>query len=225
MRITRNPVLDIATLTWVGNDGVEDYAGPVVYLKGGKKTLAAAQQNFFYETVRQQELMFGAQTELFNQIRAATEPILAKGPQQYGFTPEQDALLRGEITDAGARATANVVGATQLREQQRTGGASVLPTGAGAELEERARIVGAQETAGRLSAEKLAGFDAGNKLYAQALGALSGVAQLQDPSRYTSAAAGQGTAATSASAQQGSGIGGIIGSVLGGVGSAIIGKI
>jgi len=227
MRVTINPSLDIATLTWVSDDGTYEYNGPVAELKVSKEAKAnmRAQTAFYQQMTLQQTKMFAAQTDLLNQIKSVTLPILAKGPQQYGFTPEEDAMLRTAITDEGARATANVVGATQLRELQKTGGTQVLPTGASAELEQHARILGAQDTAGRLVAQKLAGFQAGNQLYAQALGALSGVAGFQDPTRYATAAEGAGAGATQAiqlaDSQRSSLLGKILGGAATGVGMAI----
>lgn len=40
-KFTINPQLDIATLTWVGNDGVVEYEGPVVQFKKGREQMGA----------------------------------------------------------------------------------------------------------------------------------------------------------------------------------------
>lgn len=158
----------------------------------------AAQTNFYNALTAQQTEMFGAQQDLLNQIQAVTSPILAAGPQQYGFTPGQEKVLEGAITDQGAKATSDVVNATELAERQKTGGTNLMPAGAQTQIEENARILGAQDTAGRIANLKLEGYNRGNQLYQQALGALGGVVQARNPTAYAGAATGAGSGATNA---------------------------
>jgi hypothetical protein len=157
---------------------------------------AAAASNFYSAMTGQQLQTFGQQQDLLNQIKAVTAPILAAGPQQYGFTPDQEKVLEGAITEQGAKATSDVVNATQLAERQKTGGTNLMPSGASTQIEENARIIGAQDTAGRLANLKLTGYERGNQLYTQALGALGGVANLQSPTAYAGSATNAGDAAT-----------------------------
>src|SRR5579859_2082559 len=98
------------------------------------KANEAAQTSFYKETTAQQKTTFGEQQDLYNRVIAITAPIIAKGPNQYGFTPEVDALLRSNIIDTAERGEANVINATQLAERQKAGGAAVLPSGASAQL-------------------------------------------------------------------------------------------
>src|SRR6267142_2373680 len=156
--------------------------GPSAESKANEKS----QMDFYKTATEQQKITFGQQQDLHKVVMDATVPILQKGPQQYGYTPEVDALLKSE----------NIDSATQLAERQKAGGASVLPTGASAQLEENARILGEQSKARSLSQEKLSGYQAGSQLYGQALNALSGVTGR--PTDYTSAATGAGQGATGA---------------------------
>jgi hypothetical protein len=199
MKITINPVLDLETMRWVSNDGTYEYDGPVLLFGGPSaesKANEAAQTAFYQQTTQQQQQIYGEQQQLYNTVIGATAPIIAKGPQQYGYTPEVDALLRSTITDTANQATANAITGTQLREQQKTGGTDVLGTGGQAQLEAQANVLGEQSKAKQLSAEKLSGYQAGQQLYSEALGALSGVTG--NPTAYTSAATGAGQGATSA---------------------------
>jgi hypothetical protein len=199
MRITVNPVLDMETLTWVANDGVYDYTGPIL-LFGGKSAEAkaneAAQQAFYAATTAQQATTFSEQQDLYNSVKAVTAPIIAAGPNQYGYSPAEDALLRSTIEDTASQATANAITGTQLREKQATGGTDVLGTGGSAQLEATANILGEQSKAKQIAQEKLSGYAAGNLNYENALNALSGVTG--SPTAYTSAASGVGQAATGA---------------------------
>lgn len=161
------------------------------------KANEAAQTAFYKSMTQEQAATFGESQDLFNQIKGITAPILAKGPNQYGFTPEEDALLRGQIEAGGATATANAVNATQLAARQARGGAPA-PTGADAEIEAIARTVGGQGTAKSLAEEKLSGYQAGHQLYSEALNALTGQQQLLSPTSYAGAATGAGESATKA---------------------------
>jgi hypothetical protein len=200
MRITVDPVMDIETLRWVTPPGRSyEYNGPVILFGGPSdesKANEAAQTAFFKATVEQQKETFGQQQELHDTVMKATVPILQKGPQQYGYTPEVDALLKSTIETGADQATANAVNATELSERQRSGGAQVLPSGANIQIEENARILGEQSKAKQLTAEKLSGYTAGSQLYGEALSALSGVTGR--PTDYSTAASGAGSGATSA---------------------------
>lgn len=191
------------------------------------KANETAQTNFYNSVVQQQQETFSQQQALLDSIKAVTEPILALGPNQYGFTPDEDALLRNQITEGGAKALSDSVNATRLSTQQASGGAPILPTGAGEQAEETARVLSAQSTSQALANEKLAGYQQGGQLYSQALSALSGVAQMQSPTSFTSAATGAGDQASSAIKLKDSENSSILSSVLGGVmgaGTALLGN-
>lgn len=191
------------------------------------KANETAQTNFYNATVQQQQETFSSQKELLDQITAITKPFLEAGPQQYGFTPEEDSLLQTQIRDTGAKSLADTVDATRLSTKQSSLGAEILPTGAGQQAEETARILSSQNTATALTNEKLAGYAAGGQLYTNALSALSGVAGMQSPTAYTSAATGAGSDATSAVKLTDSERSSLLSSLLGGVmgaGTAILGN-
>jgi hypothetical protein len=199
MRVTINPQLDIESLTWVENDGVYEYEGPVVWFGGPSaeaKANESAQTAFYQAVTQQQQQTFSEHQDMYNLMVGITSGIIAKGPQQYGYTPEVDALLRSNIESTSDAATASTINATKLAEQQKAGGAAVLPTGASAQLEEDARVLGEQTKATNLSNEKLSGYAAGEQLYQNALNNLSGT--IGSPTSYTTAATGAGSGATSA---------------------------
>jgi hypothetical protein len=224
MRITINPVLDIETLRWVSNDGIYEYDGPVLRFEGESadaKANEAAQTAFYKSVTAQQSQIYGEQQELYNTVIGATAPIIAKGPQQYGYTPAVDALLQTYIKDTGEQAETNTINATELKERQEAGGAAVLPTGANAQIEADVRATGEQSTATNLAQEKLSGYQAGSALYNQALSALSGVTG--NPTQYTSAATGAGTSATGAINLADSERSNLLQTILGGASSAVVG--
>lgn len=187
--------------------------GPSEQAKANEK----AQTEFYNQLTQQQNTAFGEQQDLLNSIKAVSLPILQKGPNAYGFTPEEDALLRGGIESTGAQATTNAVNAQELRERQLGGGAQVLPSGAAATLELQARELGGQNTANQLTQERLAGYQAGQQRYSQALAALSGNASLLNPTSYAGAATGAGESATGAVKLADSERSNLLSSILGGV--------
>jgi hypothetical protein len=200
MKITINPVLDMATLKWVASDGTYEYEGPVDLFEGTSdeaKANEVAQTAFYKQMTQEQQTAFGEDQQLLQQIQGVSLPILAKGPLQYGYSPQVDELLQGYIKSQGAQATASTINATELQQRQATGGAPA-PAGANAEIEAAANELGAQSTASQLSQEKLSGFAAGQQLYGQALNALTGEQSLLNPAQYAGAATGAGSAATGA---------------------------
>jgi hypothetical protein len=218
MKITINPVLDLETLKWVSNDGVYEYNGPLDLFEGTSsdaKANEAAQTAFYQQMTQEQQTAFGEDQGLLNEIQQQTLPILAKGPTQFGYSPQLDSLLQGYIKSTGAAATANSVNATELQQRQATGGAPA-PAGSNAELEAVANTLGNQSTATNLENEKLSGYQAGQQLYTQALGALTGEQSLLNPAQYASAATGAGNAATGSINLADSERNNILNSVLGG---------
>lgn len=223
MKITINPVLDMETLTWVADDGTYEYAGPLVKFEStssNAKANQAAQAEFYKSMTTEQAETFGEDQSLLQQVQAQTLPILQKGPLQYGYSPQLDALLQSSIKSAGSQATANAVNATELSAKQARGGAPA-PAGADAELQDVAETLGGQQTATNLQNEKLSGFQAGNQLYTQALGALTGEQSLLNPAQYATAATGAGSAATNATQLADSERSNLLQSVLGGAVSSV----
>lgn len=201
MKIKVNPVWDMESCRLVAWNAEYEHRGPI-HSFGGPSAQAqaneAAQTNFYNTMTQEQATTFGEHQDLYNQIKAVSLPILQAGPNSYGFTPEEDALLRGEISSQADQATTNAVNAQQLREKQLSGGAAVLPSGAQEQLELQARELGGQAKAQQLTGERLTGYQVGQQKYGQALSALTGEQQLISPTSYATAATGAGESATGA---------------------------
>jgi hypothetical protein len=212
-------------LRWVGV-----FTGPLTCFFGGESADAKANQQAqtaFYNTMTQQQATaFAENQDLYKTVKSVTEPIVQAGPNQYGFTPAEDQLLRGQISSSASQAEANSINAEQLRERQQAGGASLLPTGATAQLATDVNVLGEQQKATNLTNERLAGYQAGNQNYLQALNALTGEQNIVNPTSYASAATGAGNAATGAVNtldSERTTFQGVVGGLLGGVGSVLSG--
>jgi hypothetical protein len=189
-RFVLNPVLDIETLTWVSNDG-ESWEEPRILCQGpseASKENESSQTAFYRAMTQEQESNYSEQQDLLQTVKSATLPTLAKGVNQYGFSPEEDAtfqslintgadtqeqeiaqqaaiqqastttqgqILQSQIRDEGAQQAENTINATELSELQKSNGVA-LPSGGNTQVEETARVLGAQQTAKNIAAEQLA---------------------------------------------------------------------
>jgi len=169
---------------------------------GGTSAAAEANeqaQTEFYKMMQQEQTTtFGESQSLLDAIKGSWDSILAAGPGQLGYTPEENTALRTGITDTGATATANAINSTDLRMKQQGGGANVLPTGAGEALTENATVLGNQSTAEQLNAETAADYAQGLTNFNNATTVLSGTAGLENPVGTANATTGAGSNATSA---------------------------
>lgn len=208
------------TLQLVGDDGCYEYGGPVVLCGGPSqeaKNNEAAQTAFYKQMTQEQSAVFAQQQDILKEMNSVLEPIVKAGPNQLGFTPEENSILRSEITGGAAKAEENAVNALQLRNKQLSGGADVLPTGTQAALEGNIRLLGEQGKAEALNKETLANYEAGSDRYNRALAALTGNASLLAPTSYSSAATNAGSSATGAINLADSERSNLLSSILGGV--------
>jgi hypothetical protein len=225
MKITINPTLDMETLRWVSNDGTYEHDGPLALFQGpsaNAKANSNAQTAFYKQMTQEQATTFSEDQALYGDVLQQTLPILAKGPQQFGYSDQLDQMLTSFIRSSGDKATANAVDATELAAKQTRGG-SPAPAGADEEVRAVAETLGTQSTNTNLINEKLSGFQAGNQQYTQALNALQGEQSQLDPSKYATATSGAGTSATGAINLADSERSKLLESVLGGVAQGALG--
>lgn len=159
------------------------------------KAIAKDQYQFMQELQNEQGTQFANNQEALTTIKNAWEPIAKGGAYQYGFSTAEDQALQSQIENAGATATENSVAAQQLREQQQSEGAAVMPSGAQEAIEAQQREVGAQKTATNLGQEKELGYQVGRENFAQATSAEEAIANLSNPAAYAGAATSAGEAA------------------------------
>lgn len=106
MKITLNPQLDIATLTWIANDGVVEYDGPVSLWKKGREQMEANMASGAAAQKQQQansQAQYGTATKLENEAIGNTTP--------GSLSPAATAQLAGDTANidrvySGMRKTA-----------------------------------------------------------------------------------------------------------------------
>lgn len=186
---------------------------------------AISQYNFMGNLIGEQASAWGTNQAISQQIANMWAPVAKSGQLPYGYSPALDSALKTNIFNLGTQATANAVNATQLREQQASGGAPVLPTGANAQIEATTQALGQQKTAEALNQETQAGFAQGEKNLEGATSGLKAAADLESPTGLADSAVGAGknvndVAQIGYQEQQNSMLKSVLGGAIGGLASA-----
>jgi hypothetical protein len=203
------------------------YIGPVAYCKGAsseQKALEASQTNFYNTLLQQQQAQFGKQDALYAAVRGVYDPIIAAGPNQYGFAGAEDRALRTQASEGTAAQYRQAEAATSAAMAARGGGNSFLPSGAEADIHSRvAGAAAAQESSQQLGITK-AGYEVGRENFNNATGVEMGIASGYNPLGYANSATTAGNSAfnmaseiqkANAAASPWGTIGGLVGGIAG----------
>lgn len=200
------------------------------------ETNLANQQASFYSTLSSNyATQFANQSNVLASLKQAWSPILAAGPGQFGFTPQETASLRTGASDQIAQGQVNAQKALNNTVAAEGGGNAVIPSGATQQLDASLLSSSAQQNAATQNQITQAGYQTGLQNFNNASNALSGVSAQYNPLGFAGQTTGAGNSAFSEadtvntennawkSALAGA-IGGIGGAVLGGPIGAEIGS-
>lgn len=155
-------------------------------------------------------------------LKAQFEPILAKGPGQMGYTPEELTALRTQAGEGTAQGFSSAQRALQQRLATQGGGTSNVNITSGGSRDIQQQLAAA--TAAEQSKENLgittAGYDVGRQMYAGAVQGEQGLAAGWNPNAFSSSTVNAGSAYASEAntiAQQQNQMWGSILGALGGV--------
>lgn len=197
MRIYTKHVVDMETGEVLESHFYE-YDGPVALCGGTSADAAAneaAQTAFYQQMTSEENQIFQQNQQLASMIQAVAMPYVKGGPNQYGFSSAEDALLHAQIIGSGSQAMANALNSASIRDAQSGGLAnSAARQAMAAEIGE----VSQQQIANQLTAEKVAGYQQGNKNYLNATNMLMGEQNMLNPTQYAKAATDSGSNATNA---------------------------
>jgi hypothetical protein len=192
MKIITKVVLDMETMKRVSSESYE-YFGPVDKCcgpSGQQETLAAGGASLSSLLAANYQQNFGAQSKVLSDLNNAYSPIVAAGPDQQGFGPQELAALH---TQAGEGVGANYAKASQALNNTlaaRGGGNEVLPTGSEAQL----RATLASSAANQLSNEELgitrANFATGRQNWEKATAGLDALSRDYNPTAFGELATG-----------------------------------
>ena len=122
--------------------------------------------------INQAKAESGDANTVFNDIVQSTAPIVAAGPEQTGFSAQQESAINANTIDTTAAQYKNASTAVKGDIAAQGGGNIALPSGANIATEEGLAEAGAQQTASGLRSNLQADYAAGNKNYEFAEGAL-----------------------------------------------------
>lgn len=163
-----------------------------------QKQIGAEQEAFYKLMTQQAQQVFGMASEVFKDLQATFAPIVAKGPNQEGFSAEEKANLDRQIIDSTGSAY-NKAGNVLNSELASEGGGDV-PVISGQANEMRGKL--ASSAAGQEAAEReqvtADSYATGRQNYFAAANALSGATNVFNPATgMSNAATGAGNAAAS----------------------------
>lgn len=177
-----------------------EYDGDMALLcgaSGQQNQIEQAQSNFYNTMTQEAQQVFGEDQALFHNLTSTFEPILAKGPNQMGFSDaELNDLTSSAITNTGQN-YAHAAKALNEQIAAQGGGNTFIPSGANNQLREELASSAASQTAQEESQIKEAGYQQGYDEFKEAAAALSGAGNVfNSATGISSSATGAGSAAS-----------------------------
>jgi hypothetical protein len=173
------------------------YFGPTELAKGPSAEQRAAEQRqaaFSQQLMDQYKTAFGNQNAVFSAIRAVYDPILAAGPNQYGFSNAEDTTLRTQASEGTVANYTQASKAAAERIAARGGGNSFLPSGTEAQITADIAGAAARDESGKQLDITKTGYEQGYQAFQDATKVEEGVAAGYNPLGYAGAATGSNTA-------------------------------
>lgn len=203
-----------------------------------QNSLAASQTQFYNTLSSDYNTQFANQSSILGALNNSLSPIVAAGPNQFGFSGAQTANLNAQAIQGTGQQYANASKALGAQQAAQGGGNSYLPTGAQGAQQAGLASASAAQASNELLGIQQAGYNQGHSQYESAIGQLGTVAGMYDPTGYAGQATSSGNAAASEQnliTQEnnaaspwnlvGGILGGVAGSILGPAGSAIGSKL
>ncbi len=182
---------------------------------------------FYKEGTAHAETTFGEDQALLKQMQDVYSPILAKGPNQEGFSAPERANLESQAIEGTARNYSSAARAVGSQIAARGGGDIAMPSGGEMQLKEEVAAAAAGEQSREEQQITQADYEQGYREFTQATDALSTVSSHYNPTGYMAAATSAGSAAektaSDINAEQNSWMAPVMGAV-GALGGAVIGE-
>jgi hypothetical protein len=166
-----------------------------------QQQLEQEQADFYQSAMQESQTAFGEQQDLLKQMEAVYNPILAKGPNQMGYSPEELATLNAQAVEGTAQNYQQAARAVGEQTAAEGGGSISMPTGAQTQLKQQVAQAAAQQESGEESQIQEAGYSQGYNEFVQATGALATASGDLNPAGYGEMANQAGAAASSTANQ------------------------
>ena len=207
-----------------------DYSGPVALTCGAsqeQKDTEQAQSDFMKQTMQQSQEVFGATNSVFQGLMKTFAPIVAAGPSQKGFSPQEESNLNSQAITQTGQAYKNAAAAVGNAQAAQGGGTMALPSGAQVGQNLQLASSAANQTSSELSQITENNYATGRQNYEQAVQgelAAPGVFNTSTGASNAGTSSGEATANTANQiAQQNNSWMSAVSGALGTIGGAAIG--
>jgi len=164
---------------------------------GDEKSLQASSEGFASTLQKNYGELFKGMSDVLGSISKTFTPIVAAGPSQRGFSPEESAALQTQAVTSSAAAARNAEQAARsFGAGQGGGGTSGLTSGIQQQIEAGIASQGAQAEASKLGQIEAADWQTGRENYWKAAGGLQALG-----TQYAGAASGAQGGAINENAQ------------------------
>lgn len=181
-----------------------------------QEQLQVKQANFYDQMTASYKTVFGKQQVILDTLTSMFKPILDKGPNQRGISPEaRTSMETASIENVGH----NYAHAEKELQEQiaARGGNDFLPQGGDLQLHSDISTLAAADRASQQNKIEQADWATGRDLWKHATGVLGDVASQLNPNATSTAATGAGSAAAETANQIAMASNSMWGSVIGGL--------
>ena len=209
----------------------EKWTGPVAWGKGAsaqQTQLADSQQNFYNTLSSDYSQQFASQNAILNTLQTSLNPIIAAGPNQYGYSKGETNTLNSQAIQGTGQQYANAQKSLAENQAAAGGGNALLPSGVAAQQKQQVASAAANQASSQLLGIQQAGYQQGYNQYQSAVGQLGGVAGMYNPNGTAGSANSAGGVANSeanavSQANNAASPWNLVGGILGGAASAFTG--
>ena len=176
------------------------WTGPVCLLKGAdpaQTSLANSQSAFYNQMTQDYSQQFAGQNAILSTLQNTLNPIIAAGPNQFGFSTAQTNNLNSQAIQGTGQQYNNASRALGAEQAAAGGGNAYLPSGAQEAQKGNLAAASANQASNQLMGVQQAGYQQGYNTYESAIGQLNNAAGLYNPTGYSGAATAAGSAAGS----------------------------
>lgn len=160
-----------------------------------QKQIEQEQSAFYQQAIQQQSQTYAEDQQILQYMQGIYEPILAKGPNQEGFSTQEVNSLNAQAIEGTAKNYSAAGKAVSEQLAAEGGGDTYLPSGASAQLRGEVATSAAQQQSAEEQQIVQANYQQGYNQWLAASEGLGGVAAQLNPTGYSGAATAAGSAA------------------------------
>ena len=183
------------------------------------------QAAFYRQAIQESSQTYGEDQQLLAQVQAIYDPILAKGPNQEGFSAEELANLNAQAVEGTATNYSSAAKAVNEKMAAEGGGDIAIPSGGQLQLQQEVANSAASQESSQENQILEADYQQGYNEFTQAGQMIMAASGQLNPTAYSGAATNAGSAASTTAneiaQEQNSWINAAIGAA-GSIGSAVV---